>query len=141
MSKMTDDLIKFMESDEGRKSMTEYVKKLIFKDDLKAANVVRIKKMFTDQKSFNLLVNKIIGKHNDAWIDRCHKKGVESYPWELMYTLFKLAEEGKIIKPIDGFTDNFPSQIYSYKSWQFAITHGQGAVCSIYYKKKLKYRG
>ena len=48
--------------------------------------------------------------------------------------------EGKECKPVDDFTDNFPSSIYSYKGWQFAVTHGQGSVCSIYYKKKLMYR-
>jgi len=63
------------------------------------------------------------------------------YPWELMYALFNLSEiEGKECKPVDDFTDNFPSSIYSYKGWQFAVTHGQGSVCSIYYKKKLMYR-
>lgn len=144
MSKV-DNMIKEMEdwyeSDEGKASMKKYVEKLTFEQELKIRNVERIKKMFTDQKSFNKLVKSIIAKHNDRWIDGCYKKGVMPYPWELMYALFDLSEiEGKECKPIDGLTDNFPSSIYTYKSWQFAVTHGQGSVCSVYYKKKLMYR-
>jgi len=129
------------ESAEGKASMKKFVEDFSFKQDLKIRNAERIKKMFTDQKSFNSIVEKIIAKHDKRWIDSCYKKGAMPYPWELMYALFNLSEiEGKECKPVDDFTDNFPSSIYSYKGWQFAVTHGQGSVCSIYYKKKLMYR-
>jgi len=131
----------FLNSEAGKKSVEEFVKKLNFENELEDNNVIRIKKMFNDQKSFNLLVNNIIAKHDESWADRCYKKGVMPHPWHLLYSLFHLVEkEGKEISPIDGLTENFPSQIYSYKGWQFAITHGQGSVCSVYYRKKLKYR-
>ena len=131
----------FIDSPEGKAWMKEYAKKLAFKYDLKDRNVERLKNMFTDQKSFNLLVNKILNKHDDAWTQKCHDKGVQPHPNMLLYSLFDLVQkEGKVINPIDGLTDNFPSQVLTYKCWQFAITHGQGAVCSVYYKKKLKYR-
>jgi hypothetical protein len=132
----------FLNSEEGKKSIQKFADQLIFKYKLKDNNVLRIKKMFNDQKSFNLLVNKIINKHTKSWTNRCYEKGIEPHPFELLYTLFDLAEkEGKIINPIDDLTKNFNSTVYSYKSWQFAITQGQGAVCSVYYRKKLKYRG
>lgn len=140
-----DDMIREMrewyESDEGKASLEKFAKKLAFEQDLKVRNAERIKKMFTDQKSFNKLVKAIIAKHDDRWVDGCYKKGVMPHPWELMYSLFDLSEiEGKECKPVDGFTDNFPSSIYAYKGWKFAVTHGQGSVCSIYYNKKLMYR-
>jgi hypothetical protein len=63
------------------------------------------------------------------------------YPWELLYSLFDLAEtQGKEIDAIDNFTEMFTSSIYTYNDWQFAITYGQGSVCSVYYKKELMYR-
>lgn len=130
-----------LESPEGKESMRKYVEKLIFKQDLKLRNVERIKKMFNSQESFDLLVNKIIDKHDDSWRDRCYKKGVEPHPWELLYALFTLVEtDGEDCEPIDGLTEHFPSLIYNYQDWQFAITHGQGSVCSVYYKKELMYR-
>ena len=134
-------LIDYMKSPEGIAWMEKYAKELAFKYDLKDRNVERMKKMYTDQKSFNSLVNKILDKHDESWIKKCYDKSVQPHPKILLYTLFDLVEkEGKPIKPIDGLTENFPSQVLSYKSWQFAITHGQGAVCSVYYRKKLKYR-
>lgn len=137
----TQDMIDFMKSSEGLIWMEKYAKEWSFKYDLKERNVERLKKMFTDQKSFNSLVNKIINKHDDSWVKKCYDRNVQPHPRILLYTLFDLVEkEGKSIKPIDGLTENFPSQILTYKCWQFAITHGQGAVCSVYYKKKLKYR-
>ena len=141
MSLMIEQLREWFDSDKGRKHMEEYVKELLFKDNLKDRNIYRLKNMFTSQKSFNLLVNKIIEKHDNAWRGRCYEKGVQPYPWELMYALFNLAEkEGSECGPVDGLTDNFPSSIYSFKGWQFAITQGQGAVMSVYYRKKLMYR-
>ena len=135
------EMIDYIKSPEGLIWMEEYAKKLAFKYDLKNRNVERLKKMFTDQKSFNLLVNKIINKHDDNWLELCNKKNVQSHPRILLYTLFDLVEkEGKSIGSVDDLTEHFPSQVITYKSWQFAITHGQGAVCSVYYKKKLKYR-
>lgn len=121
--------------------MEKFSLKLKFKDDLKKKHINKLKSMYNDQKSFDDLVNKIISKHDDNWVNRCYKNGIMPHPWELMYTLFDIAEnEGRLIKPIDGLTENFPSIVYNYKYWQFAITHGQGSVCSIYYKKKLMYR-
>ena len=141
MSDMVENLREFLNSDEGKISTQNYINKIIFEDKLKENNILRIKKMFSDQKSFNSLVIKIINKHDDKWVKRCHKQGIESHPFELLYSLFNLAEnEGVESDPIDGFTENFPSQIYTYNDWQFAITHGQGSVCSVYYKEKIKYR-
>ena len=131
----------FIDSPEGKAWMEEYGKKLKFEYDLKNINVERLKKMFTDQKSFNVLVNKIINKHDEKLVKKCYDRSVQPHPKKLLYTLFDLVEkEGKSIKPFDGLTENFSSQVITYKSWQFAITMGQGAVCSVYYRKKLKYR-
>ncbi len=141
VSDMIKEMREWADSDAGKASLKEFAEKLAFEQDLKVRNAQRIKKMFTDQKSFNKLVKEIIAKHDDRWVDGCYKKGVMPHPWELMYALFDLSEiEGKECDPVDGFTDNFPSSIYLYKGWRFAVTHGQGSVCSVYYRKKLMYR-
>lgn len=109
--------------------------------DREERNISKIKKMFTNEASFDVLVNKILNKHTESWRDRCYKKGHEPYPWYLLYALFDLAEaEGIESEPLDGLTENFPSSIKTYYNWQFAVTHGQGSVCSVYYDKKLMYR-
>jgi hypothetical protein len=141
MSDMVEELKKFLETEEGKESIKKFAEKINFESELKIKNTDRIKKMFNNQETFDLLVNRILEKHNDNWKDHCYKKGVMPYPWELLYSLFDLAEmQGKDIDPIDDLTKNFPSSIFTYNDWQFAITHGQGSVCSVYYKKELMYR-
>jgi hypothetical protein len=56
----------------------------------------------------------------------------------LMWELASL--EGLEIDPIDGLTENFPSYIYDYYGYQFAITHGQGSMLSVYRQNELRYR-
>ncbi len=139
---MLEKLKAFLETEEGKESIKKFSDDIAFREELKNINIKRVRKMFNDQESFDKLVNKIIAKHDDNWIDHCYKKGVMSYSWEILYSLFDLAEaQGKEIEPIDDFTKHFPSSdLYMIMHWQFAITHGQGSVCSVYYKKELIYR-
>jgi hypothetical protein len=141
MSDMIEKLKAFLETDEGKESIKKFNEDIAFKEELKNRNIKRVRQMFNDQESFDKLVTRILEKHNDNWRDHCYKKGVMPYPWELLYSLFDLAEtQGKEIDAIDNFTEMFTSSIYTYNDWQFAITYGQGSVCSVYYKKELMYR-
>jgi hypothetical protein len=54
--------------------------------------------------------------------------------WELA------SANGTEIEPVDGLTENFSSMIYDYYGYQFAITHGQGSVLSVYRQNELRYR-
>lgn len=134
-SNMVDELRKYLEDPKNVEHMVNYFKNI---EDRKQKNIERVKKMFNDQESFDILMNKIIEKHDDNWIDRCYKNGVMPYPWELLYALFDLSEtEGTECESLDGLTENFSSSIFEYMNWQFAVTHGQGTVCSIYHNKEL----
>lgn len=54
--------------------------------------------------------------------------------------LFHIAEHRGIeIEPIDSFTAKFPSEIYEYKGWQFAIINGQCTIQSIYKNNVCEY--
>ena len=55
-NEMIRQLKEWSESDAGKASMEKWAKEIAFKEDLKDRNVDRIKKMFTDQESFDLLV-------------------------------------------------------------------------------------
>lgn len=135
---MFEALRSYLENPENVEKMKKHFQDI---QDQENRNIERIKKMFTDDASFDILVNKILEKHDDSWRDRCYKKGSEPYPWYLLYTLFDLArDEGVEIDALDSFTESFSSSIVEYKDWQFATTNGQGTVCSIYYKKELMRR-
>jgi len=128
----------YLDDPKNLEDMMNHFKNIQDREEL---NISKIKNMFTDETSFDILVNKILEKHDDAWRNHCYKKGCEPYPWYLLHALFSLADaEGIESESLDGLTENFPSSIKSYYNWQFAVTHGQGSVCSVYYKKELMCR-
>lgn len=137
-SNMVEELKKYLEDPKNVEDMIQHFRNI---EDRKHRNIERVKNMFNDQESFDILMNKIVEKHDDAWIDRCYKNGVMPYPWHILYAFFDLSEEEGIeCDSLDGLTENFPSSIYEYMNWQFAVTHGQGSVCSVYHNKELMCR-
>ena len=121
-----------------------------FRDDYSAKmekkynNMNRVKTMFDkDQTKFDTLIHKIIDKNGDRWTEVCLQNGCEPYPSNLLYVLFDLSDlEGEDYKePFDEFTKVFTTYTKKYMGYYFAITHGQGSVCSIYdSNKELIYR-
>ena len=142
MDDMVERLKAFLESEDGKESSRKFAEKMLFKRELKKKHIEKIKKMFHDQETFNILVNKILNRHDDAYVDKCYKNGYMPHPMNLLYSLFDLANiEGvELTESLDDLTENWPSEIHEYMDWQFAVTHGQGSVCSVYYKKELMYR-
>jgi len=137
-----DTLKDFLESEEGKESINEFVRGLAMKDIRKDINRDRMKKFYCSQAEFDVLMERIANKHNDRWDDVCYKQGCEPYPWEILYAIFNIAEkDGEVLtEPLDGFTQNFPSTILEYMGWQFAVTFGQGSVMSVYKNKELMIR-
>lgn len=105
-------------------------------------NKNRIRRFFNSQESFDLLLERILKKHDERWVDLCYKNSVMPYPWEIFYSVLDIVEdEGKEGNPLDEFTKTFPSSVIEYMGWTFAWTHGQGTCLSVYDKnKKLIYR-
>lgn len=142
ISEKMSEYLEFLKTPEGEENILKLQKEWQLKDDQKNINIERIKKMFNDQETFDSLVNRIISKNGDEWRDKCYKNGSMPYPTPLLESLFDLAEqEGEETnEPIDGLTEHFPSDIWEYKGWQFALTYGQGTCGSVYHNKKLMYR-
>ena len=107
----------------------------------KKRNIERMKKLYNDNDSFNVLMQKILDKHTDELSDRFYKNGIQPHPLNILYSIFDIFQnEGNNINPFDEFTINFSSIVFEYMNWQISITNGQGSVCSVYHNKNLKYR-
>lgn len=133
------EMLDYMKSPEGQKSMEDYFEKLAQKDAIERARALRIKDHFSNEISFDHLMKKVLEKQRIY--DARHYKTYSERSLHVTNLLWELASsEGTEIEPIDGFTENFPSMIYNYYGYQFAITHGQGSVLSIYKDKELIYR-
>lgn len=135
-------LQEFMDSEEGKASVSKWALEMQMKQKIKEYQIVRLKKMFTDQASFDDLVTRIIARHTEEYRDSCYAKGYMPQPQNLLYCLFDLAEEEGTESPegYDSFTQNWPTMIFEYMGWGFTITHGQGSVCSVYKNGECLYR-
>ena len=139
---MEDKLQLLREAFKNENFIQEMVERLKGREEKKSKNMQRISNFFSDNKSFEEVLLRIISKHDERWADICSSRNVQPHPWEILYAVFNIAEgEGKEVDPVDALTENFPSLLLEYREYIFAWTHGQGTCLSIYNKnKELIYR-
>ena len=139
---MEDKLQLLREAFKDENFIKEMVDRLKGREEKKSKNIQRISNFFSDNKSFEEVLLRIISKHDERWADICSSRNVQPHPWEILYAVFNIAEgEGKEVDPVDALTENFPSLLLEYREYIFAWTHGQGTCLSIYNKnKELIYR-
>jgi hypothetical protein len=138
---MLEKLKAFMESPEGEIAMQKFGEEMKRKEERETANRLRMEKMFTDQESFEILMQKICDMHDRAYEDACYKKGYMPHPNNVLYAMMSVFEEhGTDVPPIDGLTESFPSELVEYMGWQVAYTHGQGTCITVYKNKELMVR-
>jgi hypothetical protein len=130
-----------MESPEGQKAMEEYFHKLYEKEkiQLERANKLLQRYGVCDDSTFDYLMLDILEKQEKY--DERHYSTNTDRSLHIMNLMWELAStHGTEIEPLDGLTENFSSMIYDYYGYQFAITHGQGSVLSVYRQNELRYR-
>ena len=130
-----------MESPEGQKAMVDYFTKLAEKDRilLERANKLLQRYGVCDDSTFDYLMLDILDKQEKY--DERHYSTYTDRSLHIMNLMWELAStHGTEIEPLDGLTENFSSMIYDYYGYQFAITHGQGSVLSVYRQNELRYR-
>jgi hypothetical protein len=138
---MLQELQNFFDSPEGEAYMIKFKADQEVKEARRQNNKTRIKRFYHNQETFNILMKRICDKHNSAYEDRCYDNGCQPYPMEILNTVHDIAEcEGQDYESLDSFTENFPSQICTFMNWQFAVTHGQGSVLSVYQNRELLVR-
>ena len=133
--------MEWFDSPEGQKSLDDYINKLAAKDRIMQERIQKIKQRYNvcDDATFDDLMLFIFEKQ-----EKYDKRNWNTYtdrPLHVLNLMFELASsEGTEIEPFDEFTEDFPSMVYDYLGYQFAITHGQGSVLSVYRQKDLRYR-
>jgi hypothetical protein len=135
------DALAYMKSPEGQKAMEDYFEKLAERDRIQRERAQKIKQKWgvCDDATFDDLMLTILKKQEKY--DERHYSTYTDRSLHIMNLMWELASLGGLeIDPIDGLTENFPSYIYDYYGYQFAITHGQGSVLSVYRQNELRYR-
>ena len=95
-------------------------------------NMIRIKRFYDDEESFNKLMKRIIDKDYERF-ERLGEKDLLPSPWRVMFVILDIVQnEGKHVKPFDVLTRSFPSRTIEYMGWTFSMVHGENTVTSIY---------
>ena len=104
-------------------------------------NMVRVKRFYSDEDSFNEFMEKIISKDQKR-LDRLMEKDLIPNPWRIFYVLLDIAlEEGEVVKRFDTLTRMFPSKTVKYMGWIFSWVHGENTLISIFNREnELVYR-
>lgn len=105
-------------------------------------NINRIKRLYNDDESFDLLMNKIINKDAKRFENLIAGKKNPKNPWRSLFIILDIAqEEGKETEPFDTLTRMLPSRTVIYRGWTFSWVHGEETSISIYNRKnELIYR-
>jgi len=95
-------------------------------------NMVRVKRFYTDEVSFNEFMGKIISKDEERF-KRLMDKDLLPNPWKIFYVLLDIVlEEGEMVKSYDTLTRMFPSKTMVYMGWTFSWVHGENTLISIF---------
>ncbi len=134
-------LLEFLETPEGEKTMVDYFHKLMEREQILIGRAEKLLQRYgvCDDSTFDYLMIDIFVKQERS--DQQHYDTYTDRPLHIMNLMWEIASlHGVEIEPFDGLTENFPSQVFDYYGYQFAITHGQGSVLSVYRQKELRYR-
>jgi len=134
-------MLEYMKSPEGEKAMKEYFHKLYEREKILIDRAEKLLQRYgvCDDSTFDYLMLDILEKQEKY--DERHYATYSDRTLHIMNLMWEIASlKGVEIEPIDGLTENFSSAIYDYYGYQFAITHGQGSVLSVYRQKELRYR-
>jgi hypothetical protein len=112
--------------------MTHYLQRL----NDEQINVNRVKKLYSDDESFDLLMDKIVNKDVRRFEKLIKGKKNPKDPWKSLFFILDIAQEdGVEIEPFDTLTKMLPSRTVLYHGWTFSWVHGEGTLISIYNRK------
>jgi hypothetical protein len=129
MNKTLEHLKNFMESEEGKKSMDNYVKKLIEEDERRDRNVERFKARY--ENNLDEVIEKLMDKYySDEYVTREHKIGYEPRE-KLLWLVYEYAT--KYCKPCEDerYFNDFTADAYYIGSYVIQLMIGQGSALII----------
>jgi len=122
-------------------NLDDLLKYYFKRSDTETNNMVRIKRFYDDEDSFDKLMFRIILKDYDRF-ERLMDKDRLPNPWRVLYVVLDIVQhEGKIIPPYDTLTKMFESRSIKYMGWTFSWVHGDATIISIFNREnELVYR-
>lgn len=136
---LTERLKEYLESPKGMAEADAYFENLNKKEEAQRSRFKKLHSQFGTPEKFEDLCDRVLVKQ--SLYDKRHWSTYSDRPLNITDFIWSYGMEyGDEIEPFTNFTENFPSSIYEHLGFQFAITHGQGSVLSIFKNKKLIYQ-
>lgn len=138
MSNTMQEELEWLKTPKGQNSLDNYFDNLRKNEAIEHTRALRIKEHFNNDAEFNQLMQKVLKKQESY--DARHYMTYSERPLHIVNLIWELVStEGTLIDHMDDLTEQFPSMIYDYYGYQFAITHVQGSMLSIYKNRKCIY--
>jgi hypothetical protein len=129
-NKTLKNLMAWFDTDEGKKNIEDFAKKIQLKQDIKDMQLER----FKSKGNFAEFVERVITKYNSPkYRDKWYNRGVEP-PKNLYWFLFFYAEKfGRecASEEWEKYGNTFTSTLYFYEGYYFNRMDGQGSIIKI----------
>jgi len=114
-------------------TLEELMDYLVKREAREKINIERVKKLYNDDESFDILMNQIINKDTKRFENMVNKKSNGPNISRIFYTILDIVMcDGEEIEPFDTVTRTLTSQIILYRGWTFSWSHGVGTITSVY---------
>ncbi len=127
------DITAFFESEEGKKSLDEWKKKMVDAEKIESSQYQRFHEKYSHR--FEEIVNKVIGKYDsDKYCDMWYRRHIEP-PEDLYWFLLGYAEKygrAATTKDFEKHGNMFTSKMFFINGYYFSRMDGQGSVVKIY---------
>ena len=122
----------YADSPEGQELERAYFKKLNIELEIEAGRFKRFEN-YIETHPFDDLLKLVMDEHDEAYRDKCYKKGCETYPTNKMQFIYDYVRKNIEHIEVAGITDGyFSTECRFFKGYYFTVTHGQGCFYRIY---------
>lgn len=139
MSKLIESLEKakeYAESPEGIERERLYFENLKIELEIEAGRFKKFEN-YIEAHSFDELLRRVIDEHDEAYREKCFKKGCEDYPTNKMQFIYDYVSKNVEHIEVAGITDGyFHTEARFFKGYYFTVVHGQGCCYRIYDSNK-----
>ena len=135
--KMEDSFNSFVESEKGKKFLTDWFAREDQKKELAEKRFRRFEK-YLETHDFDSLMYRLILEHGEDYCRKCYDNGYEPYPnCKLSFIIHYIFENTPAVE-IKELQTIFTTEVHEFRGYYFEHMWGQGMGTHVYNKEDLK---
>lgn len=122
------------ESPEGKANLERERAK---QEIINANREIRTRKFesYLEKHGFQSILDRLIKEHDDAWDEKCFRRGYETYPNNKFNFLWSYIEDNYVPVENEFIPQDFLTSSYFFKGYWFCLYCGQGCFYRVYDNK------